>query len=55
MSQWPSTKARRVLGWEPKTSFEALIEMMWKSDLELVSSPVRRTTPSAAQYVGKGG
>lgn len=29
-----STKARQVLGWEPKTSFPQLVEMMVKSDLE---------------------
>jgi len=30
-----STKARKELGWEPKTSFKELVEMMVKSDLEL--------------------
>lgn len=29
-----STKARTKLGWEPKTSFEELVEMMVKSDLQ---------------------
>lgn len=29
-----ASKARRVLGWEPKTSFRQLVEMMVKSDLE---------------------
>ena len=30
-----ASKARRVLGWKPKTSFKELVEMMVKSDLEL--------------------
>jgi GDPmannose 4,6-dehydratase len=30
-----STKARKVLGWEPKVDFDELVEMMVKSDLEL--------------------
>jgi GDPmannose 4,6-dehydratase len=30
-----SSKARRVLGWEPKTSFQDLVRMMIASDLEL--------------------
>jgi len=28
-------KAKKVLGWEPKTSFKELVEMMVKSDLEI--------------------
>jgi GDPmannose 4,6-dehydratase len=28
------SKAKRVLGWEPKTSFESMIEIMVKADLE---------------------
>ena len=31
-----ATKAKEVLGWEPKTSFEELIRMMVRSDLELL-------------------
>jgi GDPmannose 4,6-dehydratase len=31
-----ATKAKQVLGWEPKTSFEELIRMMVRSDLELL-------------------
>ncbi|MBI3011115.1 MAG: GDP-mannose 4,6-dehydratase [Candidatus Omnitrophica bacterium] len=50
-----AAKARRVLGWEPRTSFEALIEMMWKSDLELVGSPARRPVSAAAEYGGDEG
>lgn len=30
-----STKAKEKLGWQPKTSFKQLVEMMVKSDLEL--------------------
>jgi GDPmannose 4,6-dehydratase len=32
-----ATKAKEVLGWEPKTTFEELIRMMVRSDLELLS------------------
>lgn len=31
------TKAKNELGWEPKTSFEELVDMMVKSDIDLVS------------------
>ena len=30
-----ASKAKRILGWEPKTSFEELIEKMYYSDLEV--------------------
>ena len=30
-----ASKAKRVLGWEPKTSFKELVEMMVKADLEI--------------------
>jgi GDPmannose 4,6-dehydratase len=30
-------KAKKDLGWEPKTSFEELIRLMTKADLELLS------------------
>ena len=30
------TKAKDVLGWEPKTSFEELIRLMVRSDVELL-------------------
>ena len=33
-----SSKARRVLGWEPKVSFEQLIEMMVDADLQRLSA-----------------
>jgi GDPmannose 4,6-dehydratase len=32
-----ASKAKRVLGWEPQTSFEELIRLMVRSDLELLS------------------
>jgi GDPmannose 4,6-dehydratase len=28
------SKAKRVLGWEPEVSFEQLVEMMVRADLE---------------------
>jgi GDPmannose 4,6-dehydratase len=31
------SKAKRVLGWEPKTTFEELIRLMTRADLELLS------------------
>ena len=31
------SKAERELGWEPKTTFEELIRLMVRSDLELLS------------------
>lgn len=34
------TKAHEVLGWQPETSFEQLVEMMVKADMELVKSQV---------------
>ncbi|HUR86486.1 MAG TPA: GDP-mannose 4,6-dehydratase [Solirubrobacteraceae bacterium] len=33
------TKARERLGWEPETSFQAMIEEMVRADLEALSSP----------------
>jgi GDPmannose 4,6-dehydratase len=32
-----ASKAKRVLGWEPKVSFEELIRLMTRSDLELLA------------------
>lgn len=29
------SKAKKVLGWKPRTSFKELVEMMVKSDIEL--------------------
>jgi GDPmannose 4,6-dehydratase len=36
------SKAREMLGWEPKTSFRELVEMMVDADLELLESGVPR-------------
>ncbi len=33
-----ASKAKRVLGWKPKTTFGQLVEMMMKADLELIDS-----------------
>jgi GDPmannose 4,6-dehydratase len=33
-----STKAKELLGWEPQTTFEELIRLMTRADLELLSS-----------------
>jgi GDPmannose 4,6-dehydratase len=41
-------KARQKLGWEPRVSFEELVEMMVDSDLELVT----KSTSKAASVVG---
>lgn len=41
-------KARQKLGWEPRVSFEQLVEMMVDSDLELVT----KVTSKAASVVG---
>lgn len=41
------SKARKQLGWEPKTNFEQLIGMMVDSDLELLSKTTPRVVSSA--------
>jgi GDPmannose 4,6-dehydratase len=33
-----ATKARKKLGWEPRTSFEEMVRLMVDSDLELLES-----------------
>lgn len=35
-------KAKRKMGWEPKTSFPKLVDMMVKSDIEYVKTQMRR-------------
>ena len=35
-----ATKAREKLGWEPRTSFEEMIQLMVDSDLELLARGV---------------
>jgi GDPmannose 4,6-dehydratase len=36
-----ASKAKRVLGWEPKVSFRELVEMMVDSDIELARREAR--------------
>ena len=36
-----AAKAKKVLGWEPKTSFKDLVTMMVKSDLKLVENQAK--------------
>jgi GDPmannose 4,6-dehydratase len=36
-----SSKARRMLGWQPRISFPQLVEMMVESDLELAERELR--------------
>jgi GDPmannose 4,6-dehydratase len=35
-----ASKARRVLGWEPKTSFEQLVRLMVDADMKLVQEEI---------------
>ena len=35
-----SSKAREMLGWEPRTSFDELVRLMVDSDLELLARGV---------------
>jgi GDPmannose 4,6-dehydratase len=43
-----ATKAREKLGWEPEVSFEELIEMMVKADLEAVKAAENGFTAASA-------
>ena len=36
-----ASKAKQVLGWEPRTSFEDLVTMMVDADIELLSGRLR--------------
>ena len=36
-----ASKARKVLGWEPRVSFEELIQMMVDADLEALQRMLR--------------
>ena len=36
-----SSKARRVLGWEPKTSFESLVHLMVDADVALLEGKLK--------------
>ena len=42
-----AAKARRILEWEPKTSFEKLVSMMVQSDIEVARRMVEGIDPSA--------
>ncbi|HVA41420.1 MAG TPA: GDP-mannose 4,6-dehydratase, partial [Candidatus Binataceae bacterium] len=39
--QGDSSKARRLLGWQPRVNFEQLVEMMVEADLELAERELR--------------
>jgi GDPmannose 4,6-dehydratase len=39
--QGDSSKARRLLGWQPRVSFDGLVAMMVESDLELAERELR--------------
>jgi len=39
--QGDSSKARRLLGWQPRVSFEQLVETMVEADLELAEREKR--------------
>jgi GDPmannose 4,6-dehydratase len=43
-----AAKAKRLLGWEPRTSFEELIRMMVDADLQLLSEGAGRSAPAAS-------
>jgi GDPmannose 4,6-dehydratase len=36
-----STKAREVLGWEPKTTFDGLVNLMVDADVELLEGKLK--------------
>jgi GDPmannose 4,6-dehydratase len=44
------SKAKRELGWEPKTSFDDLVRLMVDSDLELLRRQARGLAPGDAQH-----
>jgi GDPmannose 4,6-dehydratase len=41
--QGDASKARRVLGWEPKTSFAELVQLMVEQEWELARREKQRT------------
>jgi len=41
MLQGDASKARRILGWQPRVNFAQLVEMMVESDLELAEREKR--------------
>jgi GDPmannose 4,6-dehydratase len=44
-----ASKARRVLGWEPSVTFQALVNMMVDADLERLASAQRRHADAPAR------
>ncbi len=51
--QGDATKARRALGWSPRTTFDQLVEMMVQADLELARQ--ERTLLDAGHQVARRG
>jgi GDPmannose 4,6-dehydratase len=47
-----SSKARRVLGWEPTVEFEELVKLMIDHDLELAAQELRGTTAEGQRATG---
>lgn len=48
-----SSKARRILGWEPKVRFKDLVRLMVEHDLELARHEVERMKITGSQTSGK--
>jgi GDPmannose 4,6-dehydratase len=54
--QGDSSKAKKVLGWNPKTSFKQLVRMMVDSDIDLVSrGKDANKNPAGAGSISKNG
>ena len=45
------SKARKVLGWAPKYTFEELVREMVQSDLEAEARTMGRDRPQLVEYV----
>jgi GDPmannose 4,6-dehydratase len=44
-----AAKARRLLGWEPKTTFCELVREMVRSDVEVMAAPIRHRAPNGVK------
>jgi len=44
-----AAKARRVLGWEPKTTFGQLVREMVRSDVAAMAGSVRQDAPNGVK------
>jgi GDPmannose 4,6-dehydratase len=44
-----AAKARRLLGWEPKTTFCELVREMVRSDVEAMAAPIRHRAPNGVK------